>query len=1070
MLTLLAASLIAMPFQAEEMRLMRMPDIHGDQIVFTYAGDLWLANRTGGLARRLTSHPGAESGAQFSPDGKWIAFNASYDGMPDIYVIPSEGGEPKRLTYEPDPDGVVSWTPDGKIAYKSSFGTFNGQMQMLWSVDPAGGPSTRTPIQEIADGSFSADGKSIAYNRAASHQFNWRRYRGGTHGFVSIYNLSDNTYSELPHKRENSWFPMWVGDAIYYASDRNQGTVNLYRYDLKSKQDKQLTTFADADIKWPKTDGKTIVYERDGAIYTYDIASGKIEKFSAKVASDNVAARPVLKNLNPYITDLAISPSGARVLIEARGELFSVPQKNGETRNVSNTASSRERCPAWSPDGQTLAYVSDATGEWEVYTMPQMGGKATQLTDGAKIPATSIQWFPDGKKLLITTRNSKLFVLDVESRKLTLVLHGNFGLGSWDISPDSKWIAYVNQQKNYLGAVYLYEIATGKATQVTDGYYDDSAVSFDMGGKYLYIVSARTFAPVNGKYELAMAPMNTDRIYVIPLAKDTPNPQYPKPDEEKVKEEPKKPDPAKPEAGAKPAEAPKDDKDVKIDFDGLAARAIPLPMSNSSYPMILGSTNGVFFMSGGGFMKYDLGSPAPAMIMQGGFSAASVNATRTKAAFVSGSAVSILDLAPGAQPKRVDTSDVAAVIDLPTEWKQMYWEVWRYMRDNFYDPQMAGVDWKSVGAQYAKYLPYVKHRSDLSYVFGLMIGELGTGHAYVGGGDMGPSSPPVPVGMLGCDYAIEGDFVKISKIYAGANYDESRRSPFMDPGVNVKEGDYLLEIDGKPVTKSVNPASLLLRRSGKSVVVTVNDKPTLEGARHERVRPIGSEDELRYWSWVEETRAKVAAASGGKIGYMHIPDTAVQGTTEFMRGFWSQTGKDAVIVDERWNGGGFIQPWFVDTLSRKVMAAFTGNNFAGGSVPDGVAIEGPKAMLINQYAGSGGDFFPWMFRQAGLGPLIGKRTWGGLVGINGLSNLADGGGVSVPEFGIYDKDLGEWIAENKGIDPDIDVDLRPDLLAKGQDPQLEKAIEYLLDQLKKHPAKGFKTPPYPKTVPPKTGG
>lgn len=1065
MITYLAAALCLAQGQTEEMRLIRQPDIFGDQVVFCYAGDLWLSDAKGGVARRLTSHPGPESAPQFSPDGKWIAFNATYDGMPDIYVMPSIGGEPKRLTFEPDNDGVVAWTPDGKISYKSSFGTFNSQMPMLWTVDPAGGPSSRTPILEVSDGSYSPDGKSLAYNRVPSHQFNWRRYRGGTQGFISIYNLANNTYEELPHKRENSWFPMWIGDAIYYVSDRNQGTINLYRYDLKSKQDKQLTTFADADIKWPKTDGKSIVYERNGEVYVYDIASAKAAKFQPRVLSDNVAARPVLKALTPYITDLAISPSGARVVVDARGELFSVPQKNGETRNLTNSPDWREMHPAWSPDGQTLAFISDKTGEWELYTMPQMGGEATQITSGAKLSANSLSWSPDSKLVFAPTRQNDLYMIDVAAKKVTKIFSANFGLTSWDVSPDSKWVAYVNQQKNYLGAIYLYEIATGKATRITDGYYDDSQVAFDQGGKYLYMVSGRTFNVVQGKYEFAMAPMDTDRVYVIPLAKSTPNPLLPKPDEEKVKEEPKK-DGDKP--ADKPAEgAPKaDDKDLKIDFDGLAARALPLPMGNGQYNALIGSSNGVFYYTEGELSKFDLGSQQSQSILKAPLSAASINANHTKAALLGPGGLMMVDLQPGAQPKRVDTSGVEAVIDLSKEWNQMYWEAWRYMRDNFYDAGMVGVDWKAVGDQYAKYLPYVKHRSDLSYVFGLMIGELGTGHAYVGGGDFGTMPPSVPVGMLGCDYAVEGNSVKISKIYAGANYDESRRSPLMDPGVNVKEGDYLIAIDGQPVNRNVNPATLLLRKAGKTVVLTVNDKPGKEGARTERVRPIGSESALRYWSWVEETRKKVSDASGGRIGYMHIPDTNFQGTIEFMRGYWSQVDKDAVIVDERWNGGGFIQPWFVATLGRKVMAAYTGKNFPGGSIPDGVAMEGSKAMLINQYAGSGGDFFPWMFKQAGLGPLIGKRTWGGLVGISGLVPLADGGGITAPEFGIFDKDLGQWIAENKGVDPDIDVDLRPDLHAKGQDPQLEKAIEYLMDQLKKNQNKPFKVPPYPKTVPP----
>jgi tricorn protease len=1027
-----------------EPRLLRYPTVHGNTLVFTYAGDLWVSSLDGGLARRLTSSPGLEFRPRISPDGKWVAFSGQYEGNLDVYVIPIEGGEPKRLTFEPSPNNVVGWTPDGKIAYTSTAGSFTNRQPRLWYVDPKGGLPIRTPIAEAAEVSFFPDGNKIAYNRVNSYNFNWRRYRGGTQGRVSLYDLSTSTYSELPQGREQSYFPMVAKDAIYFISDRNFGTLNLYRYDLNSKKTTELTEYKDEDIKFPSTDGETIVFERDGYLNAYDIKSGKIKKVTPRIASENLAARPYLRPLTNQISNLSISPNGVWVALEARGEIFTVP-KQGDTHHLSNTPGSRERFPAWSPDGKSIAYASDKTGSYEVYVQPQLGGPATQLTTHGDLDINGLGYSPDSKKIMITTATQELWLLDVATKKLTMLLKSKYGFGNPEFSPDSRWIALVDTGENEFSTVSLIDTTTGKLTKVNDGRYRDDSVTWDQNGKYLYFTSLRTFAPSFGAYEFSLKVDGGDRIYVLPLTKDAGNPLNVSSEEESDGSTPAAP------KGGKPAGT-----ETKVDLDGIIDRVIPLPLPAGNYGGLVGATNGVYYNSRGTLQKFDLASRESTPIATG-LGAYDINPSRTKLAYIAGPTVGIVDLRPGIAvgQGKLDTSSVEAIVDPKAEWKQMFWEAWRFTKHHYYDPGFRGFDWKAIGDHYAQFLPFVKHRSDLSYVLGLMIGELGTGHSYVQGGDFGPGPTPIPIGLLGADFETSLGKVRFKKIYRGNNYDESQRGPLGEPGVSVKEGDYLLAVDGVALDSSIHPDSLLLDKVGKYVTLTVNGSPTEEGARKVRVRPIGSEVNLRYVSWVESNRLFVEKATGGRIGYMHIPNTATEGAIELIRGFWSQADKDGMIIDERYNGGGFIQPWFVDTLARKAKAGIQNRNRQDSA--DAVAIEGPKVLLINGYAGSGGDFFPWMFRQANVGPLIGTRTWGGLIGISNGAQLLDGGTVTAPEFAIYDKDTGEIIAENTGVSPDIDIDARPDLVAKGLDPQLEAAIKYELEALAKTPAKKVRT-------------
>jgi tricorn protease len=1076
-LTLSAASVVLLLSQGAqtatiEPRLMRTPAIHGETIVFSYAGDLWVTTVGGGaVARRLTSHPGLEIRPKISPDGRWVAFNGTYDGNPEVYVVPIEGGEPRRLTYEPGTGNTLGWTPDGKIAYASAQGNHTTRQQRLWYVDPRGGLPIWTPIAEISEASFLADGRTMAYTRVNSYNFNWRRYRGGTQGRISLYNFATNNYSELPAAREQNYFPMAVGRSVYYVSDKQLGTLNLFRYDLDSRRETQLTRYADADIRWPSTDGKSIVWERDGFLYVFDVATGNLQRQSPRIPSEHLAARPVLRQLGNQISSISISPSGNRIAAEARGELFSIPARTGDTRNMTRTSGVRERFPRWSPNGQTIAYLSDQSGNWEVYTQPQLGGEATRLTNvNGTIPFSGIGWSPDGRWLELRTEANDLYILNVDTRELKHVLKATYTMGASDWSSDGAWIAYIETGRTGLGAVYLYEVGTGRTTKVTEGYYGDNLVAFDLNGKYLYLQSTRTFAPTFGRYEFSLKVDEADRIYVIPLAADTPNPLI-APNEE----EPAAPGAPQPAAGTSPA-APGTPPATRIDLEGLADRAIPLPMPAGNYPFIVGANNGVLYATTGRgipgvtLAKFDLGTRESQTIYTGPLGQLSFNPQRTKMAGTFGGQMAVLDVRPGANPAtgRVDVGGVDALIDPREEWRQMFWDAWRYQRDNFYDPNMLGVNWMAIGRRYEQYLPFVGHRSDLSYVIGMMIGELGTGHAYVQGGDMGPMPPPVSVAQLGADYEVVGDHVRFRKIYYGQNFEEDRRGPLGEPGTNVKEGEYLLAIDGQPVTAQVHPGSLLLNKAGRFVTLTINSQPTMDGARRVRVRPIASEANLRYVEWAEANRRHVEQMSGGRIGYMHIPNTATEGAIEFIRGFYSQSDKDAMIVDERWNGGGFVQPWFVDTLARQSRVGIQNRNSA--DVTDAAALEGPKVMLINEYAGSGGDFFPWMFKESRLGPLIGRRTWGGLVGIAGSQVLVDGGTTTSPEFALFDRRTNLIVAENTGVDPDIDVDMRPDLVAVGRDPQLEKAIEHLMEQVRRMPPRPQRTE-IPRVAPPgRVGG
>jgi tricorn protease len=1050
----LASTMLAMQTPTIEPRLLRQPDVHGNTVVFVYAGDLWASSvDDGAVARKIASNVGVRSSAaqspvarpHISPDGKWVAFTGNFDGSSNIYVVSIDGGEPRRVTYSNVSEQVFDWTPDGKIAYLTTEGMPTlGRQAQLKIIDPNGGLPQETPIKEVGAGSFMGSSRKIVYTRANSYNFNWRRYRGGTQGKISMYDMDTHEYTELPAKRDQNFFPMPIGDSVYYVSDKANGSLNLFK-NTKGR-DSQVTKNEDSDIRWPASDGKTIVWERNGNLYHFNPDAKTEKKINVRIPSENLATRPTMKSLVPLISGFDISPSGARIVVDARGEVFSLPTKSGETRNLTNSSGSREKKVSWSPDGRWISYLSDKSGEYQLYAQPQQGGAEKQLTKNLPFVLEGYDWMPGGKKLLLMSPEPAAYVFDIETSKLTKIDSFPNGGMSYSVSEDGKYIAYTKGRGNGWRQIVAYEVETGKTTPITEGYYDDGELAFDLNGKYLYYTSSRDFNPSFGRNEFSLKVEDTDRMFAISLRADTPNPFLDKNDEE--------PDPdAKPGAPAAPAA---DDKGTRIDFDGIERRIMVLPMPAGNYSGLTGGNGNVFYQNGSTLFSYRMGAKAPTPMYEG-FILGQFNPSRTKLlAYQFGGTLQVLDVAPGmnpASPGRVDTSNLEAVIDPRQEWAQIVKDAWRYERDQFYDANMAGTDWNAIGAKYVDMVKYANHRSDVNYILGMMIGELGTGHAYVQGqGDVGtPPFSRVAVGTLCADYEVKNGGVMFKKILRGFNDKESLQTPLGLPGVNVNEGDYLVAIDGKPVDSSTDPSKLLLGKVGKLVSLMVNSKPGMEGARKVRVRPIASDTTARYEEFIEGNRKMVEKLSGGRIGYMHIQNTAAEGSTDFVRGFYSQSDKDAMIVDERWNGGGYIQPWFVDTLARTNKAMIQPRY--GSHQPESAFIDGPVAMLINGYAGSGGDFFPYMFRQAKRGLLIGKRTWGGLVGISGGYTLVDGGNLTAPSFSIYNPDTEEIIGENTGIDPDIDVDARPDLIAKGQDPQLEAAVKHLLEQLAKSPKK-----------------
>lgn len=1057
-------------FAFSDARLLRFPDINGNQVVFVYAGDIWTVSANGGEAKRLTSHIGMELFPKISPDGKWIAFSAEYSGSRQVYIMPANGGTPRQLTFYNDvgimpPRGgfdyiVLDWTPDSrKILVRANRTPFGRRMGKYYLVSIDGGLEEPLEIPEAGFGKFSPDAKKIVYTPISREFRTWKRYKGGRAQDVWIYDLEHHTSKRLTKFPGTDQHPIWYGDKIYFVSDRDL-ILNFYSYDLKTGKITQITHHKKYDVLWPSGRGGFVVYENGGYIYKLNLNTGRTEKLTVSLNFDDPNRLPYFKNVSKYITRFgySISPTGKRAVFDARGDIFTVPAREGITYNLTSTQGIREEYPRWSPDGRWIAYYSDKTGEYEIYLADPKGKKKTvQLTKNSKIWRYPVVWSPDSKKLLFSDKNQLLQILDIKTGKITVVDRASlFDITDYSWSPDSKWVVYTKNGKNGLDAVWVYSLEHNKKYQLTNAKYNDFSPVFSRDGKYIFFLSARDFNMNFSSFEFDFVYNKATKLYAIYLTKDAPKLFKEKNDEEPIKEENKK------ESKTSKSKSAKKESGVKIDFEGINDRVIAFPLKPGNYSGVAAVEGGVIYGKDGALYKFDLNKRKEMLVIKG-ITGGDVSADGKKFLYRAGNKFGIIDIAPGKKvgDGLLNMSNVTMKIDPVKEWRQMYRDGWRIYRDWFYVKNMHGVDWKKMYEKYRVLLPYVSHRADLDYIFGELVGELNAGHCYINWGDF-ERPRRVDTGLLGAVLKPDrkaGRYV-ISKIFKGENWKEETRSPLTEQGINVKEGDYLIKLNYHNVTLKDNPYMFLENTVGKRIPIVVNSVPSEKGARTYWIKPIRSELKLFYLDWVESRRKLVDRLSGGRIGYVHVPDTAVEGNREFFKGFYALArSKDALIVDERYNGGGWSPGKMIELLSRKTVSYWHRRGLELRPEPF-FAVDGPKAMLINHYSSSGGDNFPYWFRKAKLGPIIGTRSWGGLVGYGWSPSLVDGAHFAVPSSGIVGTD-GKWTVEGVGIYPDIEVYDRPEEVAKGRDPSVEVAVKYLLKELKKHPPKKVKTPPEP---------
>jgi tricorn protease len=1105
--------------------LLRFPSLSQDNIAFRYADDIWTVARKGGEAERLTSNGKVVAGPFYSPDGAWIAYSAHLNGNTDAYIIPASGGIPRRITWHPSGSAVVSWSPDGKDLLIASSAVSYRHFARLFRVHADGtGVPEPLPLPSGSEGSFSLDGQSIAYQPFSKWQPAWKRYVGGQTSPIWVVNLKTLDLVKVPRDNSNDSNPVWVGDQVYFLSDRdstgtNNGPVTLYRYDTKSKQVSQVMANKGLDLKsfqvGPATsvDGASrsaLVVEQFGRILLVDTESGMDMPIPISIHGELANLAPHRVNLNSHeIENADLSPSGARAVFEAHGEIFTVPAEKGDTRNLTQTPGVAERDPAWSPDGKTIAYFSDASGEYQLYLRDQTGFKPPTVIDLGPEASYfySPAWSPDSKHIVYTDKHLRLWVVDVPAGKPVLVdkeVFGNWGPSfgaAW--SPDSKWIAYHRDLDNQLDAIFLYSLETHKSTQVTDGMSDASSPVFDPNGKYLYFLASTDDGPSKAGIDLSsLDRAQTNAAYVVVLAADGASPVPPQSDDEKIKDEAKKDDNKK-DADKKEAdkkdEAAKDKKDgdkdkkdaekpvvVKVDLEKIGDRILALPIPARNYSEITVGKTGVDYLierapfgrsssyDGGpgirAVWRFTLEKREPETVLSE-LDAFTVSFDGSKILYARKGVWTIApadELKPGtaAPGKPLNTGGMVTVIDPRAEWRQMYHETWRIERDFLYDPHTHGLNIPKIEAKYKPYLDGLASRSEFSYLSIEMLGEITIGHMFVRGPGQSGNGPDsgAKTGLLGADYKTENGRYRIANILGGQNWTPGLASPLTLPGVSVKEGEYLLAVNGRELKAGDNLYEFFDGTAGKQTVLRVGanpDGPASENktARDVTVVPISDEDGLRNLDWIEGNRRKVSELSGGKVAYVYMPNTGGQGYTNFNRYFYSQLDKQGLVLDERYNEGGFIADYVVDTLKRAPLSGAIERDGKPMHDPVG-AIFGPKVMLVNQNSGSGGDAMPWYFKKAGIGKLVGTRTWGGLVGIGGFPTLIDGGGVTAPRYAIYGLN-GDWEVENHGIAPDVAVEDLPKDVAAGHDRQLETGVQMVLDELKAHPVPAIPVPPYP---------
>ena len=1069
---------------AQGTRLLRHPTVSRDLVAFEYAGDLWAVARAGGQARRLTATPTVETEPYFSPDGSKIAFTATVGGNTDVYVVPTAGGDPTRLTYHPGMDRVRGWTPDGKrvVLASARLSPPHQSYFRLFAIGLDGGLPEPLPMPRAYTGTYSADGKRVAYEEVSTVMFpgwieasGWRHYRGGRTHPIRVMNLADNSVTKLPWTDSNDSYPEWIGNTVYFLSDRTF-TTNLFSYNADTKEMKQLTRHDDFDIANATAGPDAVVYEQAGYIHLVDAKSGQSRRLNIDVTGDLPWARAGIKRVAGMIRSASLSPSGVRVAIEARGDIFTVPVEKGDYRNLTRSTAVNDRNPVWSPDGAQLAWFSDASGEYQLMIGEQTGvtkPRAISLPSAAFY--SELAWSPDNKQLLFQDNHLNLWAIDVASGKATKIDTETFSDPSRSIdpvwSPDSRWIAYSRNLDNRMRAIFAYSFAEGKSYQITDGMSDAISPAFDASGKYLYFLASTNYGPNVGWLEMSSTERPIRRsIYLVVLSASEPSPLLPEAGDETGPP----PTPASGGAGAGGAARPKPDSTTRIDVAGLSQRVLSLSVPAADFGNLTGGPAGTIFytdpMPGAGpgtfrVNRYVLKDRAGASFIEG-IRSYSLSADRKKLLYQAGGGpdggrwgVVGTDKPARVGDGPINVAQLEALVDPRAEWAQIAREAWRIQRDFFYDAKMHGADWNAVWAKYSPLMQYVGHRNDLGYLVATMGGELVVGHSYLTGPGDEPTDTPVSVGMLGADYTIENGRYRIKKVLTGENWNPDLRAPLSAPGIQVAEGDYLLEVNGVPLAPPANIYKAFEGTANHQTIIRVSKTASAEGSRLVTVVPIGSEDALRSRAWVENNRRLVDSLSNGRLAYVWLPNTTTAGYTYFTRYFFAQQQKEGSIIDERYNQGGQVADYIVNELDRKLMGYFAMRD--GKTVTSPMAgIFGPKVMIINESAGSGGDALPYMFKQRKLGPLVGTRTWGGLVGTIGVPTTIDGGGITAPGLAFYDLN-GKWSVENEGVTPDIEVEYSAAEVLKGHDPQLERAVQEAMKLLQQNP---FKPVPRPAPI------
>src|SRR6266496_2322217 len=1060
--------------------LFRYPDVSQSQIVFSYANDLWVMPKEGGTAVKLSSPAGVEICPKFSPDGKSIAFTGNYDGNNDVYVLPVTGGVPVRLTSHGYPDRVIDWTNDSKrVLFASSRESGKARFNQFYTVAAAGGIDEKLPLAYAEYGSYSPDGKQIAVTFRSQVGRNWKRYRGGWKADIYIFNFQTQASQNLSNPEDaGSEFPMWHGNNIYFLSDRGpELRMNLWCYDLTTKKYEQVTKFTDYDVHYPSIGPDDIVYEAGGKLYLYNISSQKQKEVKVNLVTDRALVKLKIESVETLVQNVSLSPDGNRVLIQARGDLFSVPAENGYVKDMTRTSGNAERYPAWSPDGKSIAYWSDASGEYELYILqPDKESSAKKLTSYGPGYRYALSWSSDSKKLAFVDKAMQIKIYDLATNKTTDVdkalrwTHGALANFTCSWSPDSRWLAYHRDMENYHNAIFVFDYAEKKVHPITSGYYEVSEPVFDPEGKYLYVFTSQNFQPLYSDLDNTFVYPNTTQIAAIALKKTTPSLLFPKNDSvATTSEEISKPEPKPDEKKQKDSIALRkmpDAKAVAIDFDGIEQRIDILPITAGNIGRLNAAKGKIIYMkypnTGNTGAKaavkyYDIDKREEKTILEDA-NYYLISANKQKILVARENTFAILKPEENQKfEKTLRINEMQMTVNPVEEWRQIFMDAWRFERDYFYDAKMHGVDWPATRDRYLKMLDGALTREEADFIVGEMIGELNASHTYHGGGDVEKTKTQT-VGYLGVDWQAEGDYYKLKKILRGAAWDAEVRSPFDMSGVNIKEGDYILAVDGVPLTTANEPYMAFQGLSNKTIEITYNSSPSLTGAKTAIVKTLADEYRLRNLSWIENMRKRVDEATNGDVGYIYVPSTGVDGQNELIRQFNAQWDKKALIIDERFNDGGQIPDRFIEMLNRDPLAFWAVRDGETWPWPP-FAHFGPKVMLINGWSGSGGDAFPDYFRRKGLGPLIGARTWGGLIGISGVPGLIDGGGVTVPTFRMYNPD-GTWFREGHGVDPDIAVPEDLTEMAKGIDPQLERAITEIKNLLK---TKEYKRPLVPNT-------